>query len=95
VPLQYNCDEGFGPEGVGSKSVLNVQPVTPISLTDDWTLIVRTIVPLVDQRDIPVTGESESGMGDILQSFFTFSPKASVGGMDSGGGAGRPISDGI
>lgn len=79
VPLQYNYDESIGPNGDGSKSVLNVQPVTPFSLNQDWNLIVRTIVPLIDQSDIPVKGESESGLGDITQSFF-FSPKDPIGG---------------
>lgn len=79
VPLQYNYDENYGPEDEGSKSVLNIQPVVPISLNDNWNLIVRTIVPIIDQQDIPAKGESESGLGDVVQSFF-FSPKAPVGG---------------
>lgn len=79
VPLQYNVDENFGPDDEGSKSVLNIQPVIPFSLDEDWNLITRTIVPLIDQQDIPVKGECESGLGDIVQSFF-FSPKAPVGG---------------
>lgn len=78
VPLQYNYDEKFGVDDKGSKSVLNIQPVIPLSLNDSWNLIIRTIVPLVDQQDIPA-GTDESGMGDILQSFF-FSPKQPVGG---------------
>jgi hypothetical protein len=79
VPLQYNYDEGFGPEGDGAKSVLNIQPVIPISLGEDWNLILRTIVPVVDQQDLPVLGQDESGLGDVVQSFF-FSPKEPVGG---------------
>lgn len=85
VPLQYNYDANFGPQDEGSRSLLNVQPVVPISLGDDWNLIVRTIAPLVDQHDIPVRGIDESGMGDILQSFF-FSPKQPVGGWVLGVG---------
>jgi hypothetical protein len=53
--------------------------VIPFSISEDWNLITRTIVPLVDLQDIPVKGESESGLGDIVQSFF-FSPKEPVGG---------------
>ncbi len=79
VPLQYNYDENIGLDDKGSKSVLNVQPVIPLSLSQDWNLIIRTIVPLIDQQDVSARGESESGMGDITQSFF-FSPKAPVGG---------------
>jgi hypothetical protein len=78
VPFQYNYDENFGPDDEGSKSVLNIQPVIPFSIGADWNLITRTIVPLIDQQDIP-TGTDESGLGDIVQSFF-FSPKAPVGG---------------
>lgn len=79
VPLQYNYDENFGANDEGSKSVLNIQPVIPFSIGEDWNLITRTIVPLIDQQDIPVQGEDKSGLGDIVQSFF-FSPKAPVGG---------------
>lgn len=79
VPLQYNYDENIGPNERGSKSLLNVQPVIPLSLGQDWNLIIRTIVPLIDQQDVSARGQGESGLGDITQSFF-FSPKAPVGG---------------
>ena len=38
-------------------------------------MISRTIVPIVNQKNIPVQGSNESGLGDIVQSLF-FSPKA-------------------
>ncbi len=79
VPLQYNYDEGFGANDDGSKSVLNVQPVIPFSIHQDWNLITRTIIPLVAQQDLPVKGQDESGFGDVMQSFF-FSPKQPVNG---------------
>lgn len=56
-----------------------MQQVVPLSLNQDWNLIVRTIIPLVDQNDVPGPGQGESGVGDIVQSFF-FSPKQLVGG---------------
>lgn len=74
VPLQYNYDENYGPNDEGSVSRLNVQPVIPLSLNDDWNLITRTIVPFVDQQDIPAKGQGESGLGDVTASQF-FSPK--------------------
>jgi hypothetical protein len=79
VPLQYNYDEFGGDNDGASKSVLNIQPVIPVSISDDWNLIIRTIMPLVDQKDFPVEGMNESGLGDVVQSFF-FSPKAPIGG---------------
>jgi len=79
VPLQYNYDEFGGANDGASKSVLNIQPIAPFSLGEDWNLITRTIVPLVDQQDFPQEEKNESGLGDITQSFF-FSPQAPVGG---------------
>lgn len=73
VPLQYNLDENYGPNDDGSVSKLNIQPVIPLSLSGDWNLITRTIVPLIDQDDVPLKGMGESGLGDIVASQF-FSP---------------------
>jgi hypothetical protein len=74
VPLQLNWDTGLAANGLGTKYLLNVQPVIPIELNDNWHLISRTIVPLVAQSDIVPGDEHQSGLGDITQSFF-FSPK--------------------
>lgn len=74
VPFQYNYDENFG-SGNGSVSKTNIQPVIPISITENWNMISRTIVPMINQSNIPASGMGDSGMGDIVQSIF-FSPKA-------------------
>jgi len=75
VPIQANYDENIGADEDGSVWKVNVQPVIPISISEDWNVISRTIVPLITQSDIPSGGEGESGIGDTVQSFF-FSPKA-------------------
>lgn len=46
----------------------------PVNLNEEWNVITRTILPLVDASDVP-SGSSESGFGDIVASQF-FSPKA-------------------
>ena len=75
VPLQLNYDSDYGVDDEGTVLRLNVQPVIPISLNDDWNLISRTILPIVDQNDVPFSGVSEFGLSDTVQSLF-FSPKA-------------------
>jgi hypothetical protein len=75
VPLQYNYDEYGGLNDGAAVSRLNIQPVIPISISEKWNLITRTIVPLVDQNDFPLAAMNESGLGDITASQF-FSPKA-------------------
>ncbi len=78
VPLQLNYDEGFGLGDEGSIWRLNIQPVIPFSLSEEWNLISRTILPVIDQDDFPFEGDSETGIGDVVQSLF-FSPKEPAG----------------
>ncbi len=73
VPFQANYDENIGPDEDGSVWKINIQPVVPISLNERWNLISRTILPVIDQHDVPTDGKGEFGMGDIVQSLF-FSP---------------------
>jgi hypothetical protein len=84
VPLRSNLDYGGGAQRSGSQYTLNIQPVIPIKLTNDWNLITRTIVPLTDVVHI-VPGTNPIGVGDITQSFF-FSPVQPVNGVVVGAG---------
>ena len=84
VPIQNNWDFGYGSANA-MRYTANIQPVIPISLSDDWNLIARTILPVI-YAESPVKGGRDAwGMGDVLQSFF-FSPKQPVGGWIMGAG---------
>jgi hypothetical protein len=84
VPFQANWDFGIGVNDA-TRFTLNIQPVIPMSLNDDWNLIVRTILPVIDAESPAPGVASASGLGDTVQSFF-FSPKAPVGGWILAGG---------
>jgi len=75
LPIQVNYDEDFGIEDEGAVLRINVQPVIPFSIGQDWNLISRTILPILNFDDVPLPGTSEFGLGDTVQSLF-FSPKA-------------------
>jgi hypothetical protein len=79
VPIQANYDENIGLNNEGSVWRINIQPVIPITLNEEWNLISRTILPIIDQDDVPVEGMGESGIGDIVQSLF-FSPNTPTSG---------------
>jgi hypothetical protein len=85
VPFQLNWDQKIGPADDGTRYQLNVQPVVPVALNDDWNLISRTIVPVVSQRHIFPGAGSQFGLGDTVQSVF-FSPKEPVDGLTWGAG---------
>jgi hypothetical protein len=74
VPIQQNFDFEIGPDRNGERFTLNVQPVIPISISDDWNMISRTIVPIISQEDIFPGAGDQFGLGDTVQSLF-FSPK--------------------
>jgi len=72
VPLQSNFNFG-----AGSKDkmiyILNVQPVIPIKIADEWNMITRVVMPIVNQPSLFPGVDSATGLGDINPTFF-FSP---------------------
>jgi len=84
VPIQNNWDFGIGPDQA-MKFTANVQPVIPVSIHEDWNVIIRTILPII-YAEAPASGlDYHSGLGDTTQSFF-LSPKKPVGGWIVGAG---------
>jgi hypothetical protein len=73
VPFQNNINFGIGPHD-RTQNLLLIQPVIPISLSQNWNLISRTIAPVLYQPDVESNSGGEFGLGDINESLF-FSPK--------------------
>lgn len=71
LPFQNNTNFDFGPDE-RTQNVLNIQPVLPFKLNEDWNLITRTIFP-VTSLPLPNDGR-EDGLGDTTFSAF-FSPR--------------------
>ena len=80
VPFQFNYDTNIGPSDDGERFQLNLQPVVPFELDNGWTLISRTIVPVIDQRDILPGSGHQTGLGDTVQSLF-FCPRPGSNGV--------------
>src|SRR5262249_1694716 len=64
VPLQNNLDYDIGPFH-RARYTLNIQPVIPISLSGDWNLITRTILPVVWQPNTAAALGGTWGLGDL------------------------------
>ena len=76
VPVETTFD--FGAAN-GDATFIRVQPVIPVTLSDRWNLINRTIIPLIDAPGVPVGtpgnpeprfGPRKFGLGDISHSMF-------------------------
>jgi len=72
IPFQYNWENGVGPDE-DLRTILNIQPVVPFTLTPKWNLVARWIMPYISQ---PAAYGSGSGFSDIVFSTF-LSPAAS------------------
>jgi hypothetical protein len=79
VPIQENWNFGIGPSN-RIQNVMNIQPVIPVNLGQDWNLIIRWITPVISQpvavpqiSGPPVQSEFY-GFGDMQPAFF-ISPK--------------------
>jgi hypothetical protein len=73
VPFQNNFDFSGGPDDDAFRYSLNIQPVVPISLTEEWNVVSRTILPIVYQDGVVAPGSDQFGLSDTTQSLF-FSP---------------------
>jgi len=76
LPFQYNTYFETGPKGK-TQNVLNIQPVIPFSLNDDWLFIARPLISLLEQPPLTDGQNRNHGLGNIqFQGFF--SPKETV-----------------
>jgi len=74
LPIQPNYQPNLGLNDEGGQWLINVQPVVPIDLNDDWNIISRTIVPIIS-KDTGIPGADKiNGLSDIVQSAW-LSPK--------------------
>lgn len=75
VPLEsdFNPHTGVNKE---DSYVFEMKPVVPIRLSNDWTLITRTIIPVIQVPDLAPGVSGTSGLGDIQESLFLSPAKA-------------------
>lgn len=69
VPFQNNTNFDIGPAN-RVQNILNIQPVIPIRMSENWNLITRWILPVTSQP-IPTTKDvGFFGFGDMQDTFF-------------------------
>jgi len=74
LPIQNNTYFGIGPDDK-TKNVANVQPVLPFDFSEDWTVVTRTVIPVVSNPSLSENPyERTNGIGDTTFTAF-FTPK--------------------
>ena len=86
VPFLGNYNGNVGPEEDGSQWFVNIQPVVPISLNEDWYVISRTILPvMLEQEELFPGSGLQSGLRDTTEGFY-LSPSRTLNGFTLGMG---------
>jgi len=75
VPFQNINAFGIGPYN-RTQDVLNIEPVIPAKISENWNLITRIIQPVIWQPYPNAPTGGAYGFGDMVPSFF-FSPRNS------------------
>jgi len=75
LPFQNNTNFNFGPEEK-TQNILNIQPVYPVSINDEWNMITRSILPVVSQPQLSADDDRTNGLGDATVTAF-LSPRNS------------------
>lgn len=83
VPFQNNTNFNYGPNG-HAQNILNIQPVVPFRLNDDWNVITRTVLPVISQPGFAPGEDSTFGLGAVQ--FSTFLSPAQAGRVIWGAG---------
>jgi len=76
LPIQNNTYFGIGPND-RIKNIANFQPVIPVEFSENWTLVTRTILPVINNPDNVTNNNSTGstfGLGDTTFTAF-FTPK--------------------
>lgn len=75
VPVEndFNPQTGINKD---DSYVLTFKPVVPFRLSNDWNLITRTIVPVIQVPDLAPGVKGTTGLGDVNLSLFLSPAKA-------------------
>ena len=83
LPFQNQTNFNVGPNK-GTQDILNVQPIIPIHINEDWNVITRTILPLVWSPSFqPVANVPPFGLSPTSFSAF-LSPTRAIDGWTWG-----------
>ncbi len=75
VPIEND----FNPQtGINKKDsyVLEMKPVVPFNLSNNWNLVTRTVIPVIQVPDLAPGVNGTSGVGDVQLSLFLSPSKA-------------------
>ena len=77
VPFQNNSTSTSGRKG--TQNVLNIQPVYPIHVNEEWNVITRTIVPVISMPALSPTDSAPTASATFSSRLFCRRPIRAAG----------------
>ena len=84
IPFQNNTNFNAGPNK-GTQDILNIQPVIPIHINEDWNVITRTILPLVWSPSLQPAQSVPFGLAPTTFPHFSHRRTRSMAGSGASG----------
>jgi hypothetical protein len=80
-PVTYNWDHDIGATDEGHSYYIKTEPLIPLRLNEDWTVIARTVLLAVDQHNVDPGSGTQLGITETTESFFLTPNKAGPDGL--------------
>jgi hypothetical protein len=72
ISLSFEIDTNLGYEPNGRNHVLSMEPVFPLSLSKEWSLVTQTTVPVIYEPFLDQSSGGKGGLGDTtFIAYFT------------------------
>jgi hypothetical protein len=69
VSFRFDVDRGLGSTDA-TRMTLFIEPVIPFEINNDWNLVTRTTLPIIQQEELFNGAGDNHGIGDVQQAFF-------------------------
>jgi hypothetical protein len=70
VPFNFDYDADIGANDDGERMKLDIDPSIPQNISENWTIVNRTSIPLIHQSKVTEFSETQNGLGDIQYEGF-------------------------
>lgn len=70
VATLLDFDYHIGPGEDGHRTTLSFQPTVPLSLGEQWSIVSRSVLPVVYQEEITPGAGSQAGIGDLTEAVY-------------------------
>jgi hypothetical protein len=70
IPVHLDYDGNIGSTAQGTRYKLEMKPVLPMAISEDWAIAARTIAKLEAQTNVTAPNEGQTGFADLSEGLY-------------------------